>query len=79
MDIHEITTKDGKTERVLIPGSEGMSRSQIQEILEWSKENSEKRKVVQGQKARYRKIPAIEAYHEMRRFREWMGGKGRIF
>jgi hypothetical protein len=79
MAVHEITTKDGRIEKVFIPGSEDMSHSQLQEILEWSKENSDKREVERKQKAKYRKIPAIEAYQEMKRFKAWLNGKGRIF
>jgi hypothetical protein len=79
MGIHTITTKDGRTEQVLIPGSENMSRAQLEEILEFSKQNSEKRETERKQRARYRKIPAIEAYREMKRFRDFLAGRGRIF
>jgi hypothetical protein len=79
MAIHEITTKDGKVEKVFIPDSESMSRSQLEEILEWSKQNSDKREAERQQRARYRKVPAIEAYREMKRFKDWLAGKGRIY
>lgn len=79
MIVHEITTKDGNVEKVLIPGSEDMSRSQLQEILEWSKQNSERQALEREQRARYRKIPAIEAFREMKRFRRWVAGEGRMF
>lgn len=79
MALHKITTKDGKVEEVLIPGSEEMSPTQLQEILEWTRLNSEKQEVARQQRARYRKIPAIEAYREMQRFKDWLAGKRRIF
>jgi len=79
MGMHAIVTKDGRVEQVFVPGSESMSHSQLQEILEWSKQNSDKRELQRKQKARYRKIPAIEAYRQMKRFRDWLEGKGKIY
>jgi ribosomal protein S18 len=79
MALHEFMTEDGKIERVLILGSENMSPGQLQEMLEWSRRNSKKQELERKQRARYRKIPAIEAYREMRRFKDWVSGRGKVF
>jgi len=75
-----ITLSNGQTEEVSIPGSEELSKQHLDELLQWSKENSERRAKVTAQKKRYKKIPAVQAYHEMKRFRDWLErGEGKVF
>lgn len=79
MAIFKIQLDNGLTEKVSIPGSEDLSRQQLQELLEWSKENSEKRAVITKQKKRYKTIPAVQAYHHMKNFQGWLQGEGKVF
>lgn len=79
MAIHEIVLESGKVEKLVIPGSENMSRNQLKEILEWTRGNSEKRETERQQRSCYKTIPAIEAYREMKRFQNWLRGQGRVF
>jgi len=79
MAIFEIQLNNGLTEKVSIPGSEDLSRQHVQELLEWSKGNSEKRAVITEQKKRYKTISARDAYFHMKAFQKWLSGEGKVF
>ena len=74
-----ITLSNGQTEEVSIPGSEDLSPQHLQELLDWSRQNSERRTKVAAEKKAYKKIPAIQAYHHMRNFQRWLAGEGKVF
>ena len=79
MAIFTIQLSDGTTEDVSIPGSEDLSPQHLQELLDWSRQNSEARAKVTEEKRRYKTIPAIQAYHHMKKFQRWLAGEGKVF
>jgi len=79
MAIFTIQLSNGVTEQVSIPGSEDLSKQQLQELLAWSNENSERRIKVQEQKRRYKTISARDAYNYMEAFQRRLAGEGKIF
>jgi len=71
---------NGTTEEVSIPGSEELSKQQVDELLAWSKENSERRAKIQAQKKQYKRMPEVDAYREMAKFKIWLEeGIGKVY
>ena len=79
MAIYTIELSDGTTDKVSIPGSEDLSPQHLNELLDWSRQNSERRAVETAQKKRYKTISARDAYSHMKNFQKWLSGEGKVF